>query len=316
MNNTNCSLVLLHAMRGHIRRHSVKNIPKSPTSSVSVEARDEDIPEKTDTTLNYHELVEKTAIGKMKNTVEQMLQDHLEKFTKLILMEECTSKQCYVKLKKMSYANYYDNSYKKRKSVQLFKAKKKRPRKREVNRLLSKLAKEDKDGNNHVTSLTMTIPRIRRKTHSLIANCPKKDCLIDEILHDPGESMTDELSNAKCNKSLNHLVRKPVIIHFAKRKGDDIGAKPSEDSLKHEKNKIGKENEACNKSNQGITIAEYINKKPSFCPLDGSSHVSFGTTSISNTPLTPKNPNKQNTHHSIKRWGIDWNKNQKTKKDR
>ena len=165
-------------MRGHIRRRSMKNIPKPPTSSAPVKARDEDIPDKTDTILNYQEFVEKTAIGKMKNTVEQMLQDHLEKFTKLILMEECTSKQCYVRLRKLSHTNYHDNSSKEKKAVHLFKSKKKRPEKTKANKLLPKSSKENNDGNNHVTSLTLTIPRIRRKTHCLIANCPKKDCLI------------------------------------------------------------------------------------------------------------------------------------------
>ena len=36
------------------------------------------------------------------NLVEEILQKHLENFTRIILMEECTSKVCCVKLKKLS----------------------------------------------------------------------------------------------------------------------------------------------------------------------------------------------------------------------
>ena len=36
------------------------------------------------------------------NLVEEILQKHLENFTRIILMEECTSKICHVKLKKLS----------------------------------------------------------------------------------------------------------------------------------------------------------------------------------------------------------------------
>ena len=45
--------------------------------------------------------------------LDQMLQSHLESFKRLILMEECTRKSCYVKLERMSnrhLAKYFDGS--------------------------------------------------------------------------------------------------------------------------------------------------------------------------------------------------------------
>ena len=50
---------------------------------------------------NSEESEEAIVIEKIKTTVEQMLQDHLEGFTTLLLMEGYAIKQCYVRLKKL-----------------------------------------------------------------------------------------------------------------------------------------------------------------------------------------------------------------------
>ena len=50
---------------------------------------------------------------KSKLKLDQLLQSHLESFKRLILMEECTKKSCYVKLERMSnrhLAKYFDRS--------------------------------------------------------------------------------------------------------------------------------------------------------------------------------------------------------------
>ena len=79
--------------------------------------------------------------------------------------------------------------------------------------------------NIYVSSLTLTTPRIRKKSSvhidSNTTKSVKPDCLIDEFLNDPADTIP---SHAKDTTPLKFLRKQPVIIPFSKQKlGRKIG---------------------------------------------------------------------------------------------
>jgi hypothetical protein len=260
---------------------------------------------------NFGDLVEEIAVGKMKTTVEEMLQDHLEKFTTLILMEECTSKQCYVRVKKLSHKQQI-NVTTKQKSSNIYKDKERMPKKK-INSTKSRQKQLTKNPGEitHVSCLTLTIPKIRKKSHRLIEKVTKKDCLVDEILNDPGVCTTNCALSQKSNNSLERLTTKPVIIPFRKRKRTETCTNNFQCYKNETKVQPGQENGTINAYNQNITLAEYIKDKPISCPDFRSSLVPFSTPLTPLLRCTPHILNIHPTPNQLKRWGIDWNKKAK-----
>ena len=148
------------------------------------------------------------------NLVEEILQKHLENFTRIILMEECTTKVCCVKLKKLSRTESNNLSRYKEMNKRDLSRKKCMKRKR-------KYTKSHNWGekNIYVSSLTLTTPRIRKKSSvhidSNTTKSVKPDCLIDEFLNDPADTIPP---HSKDNTPLKFLRKQPVIIPFSKRK--------------------------------------------------------------------------------------------------
>ena len=153
------------------------------------------------------------------NLVEEILQKHLENFTRIILMEECTSKVCCVKLKKLSRKESNNlNRYKEMKKRDLSRKKCiKRKRKHTTSHGVN--IHNGGEKNIYVSSLTLTTPRIRKKSSvhndSNATMSAKPDCLIDEFLNDPADTTP---SHSKDNTPLKFLRKQPVIIPFSKQK--------------------------------------------------------------------------------------------------
>ena len=268
-----------------------------------------------DNVSNFGGVVEENAVGEMKSTVEEMLQDHLENFTKLILMEECTSKQCYVRVKKLSHKQQINITTKK-KTNNICKDKEKMPKKKNNSCKSSTKSRPKQLSKNpgeitHVSCLTLTIPRIRRKPHRLIENFTKKDCLVDEILNDPGDCTTKCASSQNSNDPFKQQPTKPVIIRFRKRSGTKTRTDNIQCYKKEDNGERGRENGKRNASNQNLTLAEYIKDKPMVCPNARSSLVPFNTPLFPHLPYKPNSLNIPLTTESFKRWGIDWNKKAK-----
>ena len=153
------------------------------------------------------------------NLVEEILQKHLENFTRIILMEECTSKICRVKLKKLSHKESFNlNQDKETYKNYLSRKKRMKPRRKhttchDVN------IHNGGEKNIYVSSLTLTTPRIRKKSavpiDSNTTKSVKPDCLIDEFLNDPADTIPP---HSKDNTPLKFLRKQPVIIPFSKQK--------------------------------------------------------------------------------------------------
>ena len=153
------------------------------------------------------------------NLVEEILQKHLENFTRIILMEECTSKVCCVKLKKLSHkeSNVLNRDKETKKRDLSRKKCKKRRQKHKSSHDVNIHNGSKKD--IYVSSLTLTTPRIRKKSSvhndSNTTKSVKPDCLIDEFLNDPTDTIP---SHSKGTTPLKFLRKQPVIIPFSKQK--------------------------------------------------------------------------------------------------
>ena len=176
--------------------------------------------------------------------VEEILQKHLEKFTRIILMEECTSKVCCVKLKKLSYKapkNFNRDKETKKREISRkngMKGRQKHTKCHGVN------IQNGGEKNIYVSSLTLTTPRIRKKSsvhdYSSTAKSVKPDCLIDEFLNDPADTIP---SPSKDNTPLKFLRKQPVIIPFSKQKPSrNIGTTLAGNPTKRSTNVLQEEN--------------------------------------------------------------------------
>ena len=179
------------------------------------------------------------------------------------------------------------------------------------------------DENIQVSTLTVTIPRIRRKTprarNTLSSNIIKHDHLMDEILVDPAENITPSLpSNCTNNKSVEvhngvhvETKRKPVIIPIKRRKNNASCNKNIQGKTNEVHNRIVEEKEELNKAPQQMcnVVSDNTKKKPDLYTLEGSSLVSFSTPSLHCTPYTPTKLIKQRTSKFSKRREMKWNNN-------
>ena len=151
--------------------------------------------------------------------VEEILQKHLENFTRIILMEECTSKACCVKLTKLSHKQ--SNNLNRDKETNKRDLSRKKCKKRRQKHTTCRNVNIHNDGkkNIYVSSLTLTTPRIRKKSSvhndSNTTKSVKPDCLIDEFLNDPADTIP---SLSKGTTPLKFLKKQPVIIPFSKQK--------------------------------------------------------------------------------------------------
>ena len=153
------------------------------------------------------------------NLVEEILQKHLENFTRIILMEECTSKICRVKLKKLSHKESF-NLNQDKETYKNYLSRKKRMKPRRKHTTCHDVNIHNSGENNiYVSSLTLTTPRIRKKSSvhndSNATMSAKPDCLIDEFLNDPADTIP---SHSKDTTPLKFLRKQPVIIPFSKQK--------------------------------------------------------------------------------------------------
>ena len=161
---------------------------------------------------------EKTQSSKM-NRVEEILQKHLENFTRIILMEECTSKVCCVKLKKLSHKESNNLNHDKETNKRKLSRKKCMKRRQKHTTSHNVNINNGSKKNIYVSSLTLTTPRIRKKSSvhndSNTTKSVEPDCLIDEFLNDPADNIP---SHSKDNTPLKFLRKQPVIIQFSKQK--------------------------------------------------------------------------------------------------
>merc|ERR1712072_1259374 len=92
------------------------------------------------------------------------LQDHLDKLHKLFLKEECISKNCHVKIARLSHKEKKEAINTKQRSLrQHSSAKKKRNPEKRIHKTNSNIVNPKCLSQPGVTSLTVTIPRIRKK---------------------------------------------------------------------------------------------------------------------------------------------------------
>ena len=151
--------------------------------------------------------------------VEEILQKHLENFTRIILMEECTSKVCCVKLKRLSHKISNNLNRDKETNKRYLSRKKCKKRRQKHTTCHNVNIHNDGKKNIYVSSLTLTTPRIRKKSSahndSNTTKSVKPDCLIDEFLNDPADTFP---SHSKGTTPLKFLRKQPVIIPFSKQK--------------------------------------------------------------------------------------------------
>ena len=202
-------------------------------------------------------LEEEKAVGDIKFMVEQLLRYHLEDYKKLILMEECTTKQCYVKLNTLSPKRLYNI---RQRPKNILPGKKKMPQKDRIS----------------TKSLDLTNPRIKRNADCITENFTKKNCGLDEISKDPRKVSTNYTSNKQCNNSLDDLTKNPVIIPFRKHKGNNICGNNFIYCQNSVKVHPEKGNEIYNVSNQNCTLDESINDKRNNYPTISSTLLSYG----------------------------------------
>jgi len=186
--------------------------------------------------------------------LDQMLQSHLESFKRLILMEECTRKSCYVKLKRISNRNlakYFDRSpilsdnyfrYRLRTMTQTHNSLMTQSQKSRIVKLASILQKNAEKCINFSVS-TQSQKYIKSSA------IPRKRHSIDEYFSsDSSEnSSSDNLLTRQQKDPIKTYSTSPIIIPFSKRHREQNNSNRHHDAKTKSRNRAIKSNTTTNK---------------------------------------------------------------------
>ena len=263
------------------------------------------------------------------------LQHHLEDPTKIFLKEECISTKCYVKIARLSNNDIKRATNTHQPSLRQHSCgKKTRNFEKEVNKKHSNILNLKHQTQLEVSSLTITIPSIMRKTlkHRTTSDNDSKKCTTvsntKSSLHiDCSSRNPEETKNIK----LPAEVRKSVIIPLKLAKhsvgstqqiqGDkydqqqinesesnsDIEIKSSNINNDIEMIHIDAEMEIGNSQEQINRVSGKLENGPDSDYTEGSSEVSFDTPSLKNNLFTPTNVINNNKTEDVKRCRTKWN---------
>ena len=166
---------------------------------------------------------ETIVIERIKTTVEQKLQEHLEGFKTFMLMERYAVKQCSVRLKKLPHTEKSNVTIRQTSNNICIDKEKRLQMNRNTTKSRQKQYLKQSDVISHVSSLSLNIPNFKRKSRCSTKNLEfvshsdsEKSIVIENITTTPEQIQQDQLEDFKTLMLMEDHAIKQCYIRLKK----------------------------------------------------------------------------------------------------